>query len=334
MPKNQDVVIVGAAGEPEVLRLERLIVPTPADGQVLIEVHVAGVNRHDCNQRRAGPGHASTDVLGLEVAGRVIAAGDALSQRLVGERVCALVDGGGYGEYCIAETALCFELPDSMDYLTAACLPEALFTTWFNFFEIARLSHPGVVLIHGGASGVGSVAIQALTWLGYEVAATCGDQKKCDAAVKLGAIGACNYHSETLTRDILDVIGGRTVDVIMDMSAGAHIASDIDVLSRGGRIVHLSSGGSKPMSVPLGKLMAKKGSIAGALLRAAPLGEKVALAERLRAEIWGDIQSAVTPVVATVLPLAEAAAAHRFMESGQAIGKILLKVRDAEPEEQ
>ena len=329
MPKDQAVIIVGAAGGPEVLRHDRHSLPTPRNGQVLIEVHVAGVNRHDCNQRRAGPGHANTDVLGLEIAGRVIAAGDAISQRLVGERVCALVDGGGYGEYCIAETVLCFELPDSMNYLVAACLPEALFTTWFNFFEIARLSRPGLVLIHGGASGVGTIATQALTWLGYEVVSTCGDQKKCDASVRLGAIGACNYHSETLTHDIMTVTGGRTVDVIMDMSAGAHFASDIDVLSRGGRIVHLSSGGAKPMSVPLGKLMAKKGSIAGALLRAAPLGEKAEVADRIRDEIWGNIQNAVNPLIAAVFPLAEAAGAHHFMEAGRAIGKILLNVRDA-----
>jgi NADPH2:quinone reductase len=322
--KQHLAIVIAAAGGPEVLRSVRVDMPNPGPGEVLIRVQAAGVNRHDCNQRRAGPGRARTDIPGLEVAGTVVEVGEGVPVSWMDKAVCSLVDGGGYAEFALAPLSLVFPVPAGLNFVSAAGLPEALFTTWFNIFELGRLQRGETVLIHGGTSGVGSLAIQALKALGYRVFATCGSEDKRQAACQFGADGAFNYSSPGLARDILTALQGRNVDVILDMSAGAHIDADLEILVPGGRIIHLSGGGGKSIALPLSKLMAKQGWITGSLLRPTPLAQKERIAERLRSEIWPKLGTAVLPKIAKTFPLNLASAAHMEMELGQHIGKIIL----------
>ena len=324
--RTQRAMVITAAGGPEVLQAATVAVPAPAPGEMLIEVHAAGVNRHDCRQRASGPAHARTPVPGLEVAGTVAAVGADIAPSRIGERVCALVDGGGYAEFAIAAAALVLPIPPGFDDVTAAGLPEALFTTWYNLFELGGLRPGQLTLIHGGTSGVGSLAIQALSALGYKVFATCGSDAKCQAAAAFGAAAVFNYNDRDLAAEILRATGGATIDLILDMSGGAHIESDIDVLTSGGRIVQLSGGSGKPLSIPLVKLMAKQAWVTGALLRPTPLARKAMIAQRLANEIWPKLGQAVRPVIAHTFPLEQAAQAHAEMERGQHIGKIILTV--------
>jgi NADPH:quinone reductase len=325
--RTQRAVVITAAGGPEVLRTATVDIPSPAPGEVLIEVRAAGVNRHDCHQRRGGPARARTAVPGLEVAGTIVAVGADVSPSRVGEHVCALLDGGGYSEFAVTAAALALPVPAGFDDVTAAGLPEALFTTWYNLFELGGLCPGQLTLIHGGASGVGSLAIQALSALGYRVFATCGTDEKCRAVAGLGAAAVVNYNDPDLTAALLRATQGATIDLIFDMSAGAHIESDIAVLTYGGTIVQLSGGGDKPLSIPLVKLMAKQGWITGALLRPTPLARKAKVAERLRDEIWPRLGHGVRPLIAKTFPLEEAAQAHAELERNRHIGKIILTVK-------
>ena len=325
-PRVQRAMVITAAGGPEVLQPTTIEVPVPGPGEVLIEVHAAGGNRHDCRQRASGPAHARSAVPGLEVAGVVVAVGPDISAVLLGERVCALVDGGGYAQYTIADAPLVLPIPPEFDDITAAGLPEALFTTWYNLFELGGLYPRQLTLIHGGTSGVGSLAIQALSALGYQVFATCGSDDKCKAAASFGAAAVFNYNDRHLAAGILRATEGATIDLILDMSGGAHIEDDIEVLSFGGTIIQLSGGTGKPLSIPLVKLMAKQGWITGALLRPTSLARKAAIARRLHDDIWPKLGQGVRPVIAETFPLEEAAQAHAAMERGQHIGKIILTV--------
>ncbi len=324
LSRTQRAIVITGPGGPDVLQLVTQDVPRPGPDEILIEVRAAGVNRHDCHQRRTGPGHTRTDVPGLEVAGTIVETGAHVPASRVGELVCALIDGGGYAEFAVAPLSLVLPVPSGMDVVAAAGLPEALFTTWFNMFDLAGLKPGETVLIHGGTSGVGSLAIQALTALGYAVFTTCGSDEKCRAAGEFGAVAALNYHSPDLAAAILEASRGKKVDVILDMSAGAHLDADLEVLASGGRILHLSGGGGKALPVPLIKLMAKQGWITGSLLRPTPLARKARVAERLRQDLWPKLGTAVHPIIAQTFGLESAAAAHAEMERNQHIGKILL----------
>ena len=328
IPLRHDAVVITAPGGPEVLRLTTLPVPIPGPGEALIEVAAAGVNRHDCNQRRAGPEYDPNPVPGLEVAGVIVALGDGVPQSRLGERVVALTEGGGYARYVAASSQLALPAPPPLSDVEAAALPEALFTAWFNFFDVLRLRPGERVLIHGGASGVASLAIQALTAIGYEVFATGGSERKREAALRFGARAAFDYHDADLARQIREATGGLGVDVILDVSAGAHLAADLEMLAPDGRIGHLSAGGGKNLAVPLRTLMAKRIAITGSLLRPLALARKAMVAERLKREVWPMIGGAVRPAIAAAFPLAEAADAHRAMEQADHIGKIVLKVED------
>ena len=326
IPQQQQAVLITAAGGPEVLRLGTVPVPVPGPEEVLIEIAAAGVNRHDCNQRRAGPQYDPNPVPGLEVAGTIVALGSDVPRSRLGERVAALTQGGGYAHYVTAASPLALPAPRSLSLVEAAALPEALFTAWFNFFDVLHLQPGERILIHGGASGVASLAIQALTATGYEVFATCGSDRKRAAALGFGARAAFDYNDVGLADQVKTATAGRGVDVILDVSAGAHLAADLEMLAPGGRIGHLSAGGGKELTIPLRTLMAKRISITGSLLRPLNLQRKAAVAERLLRDVWPLIGTAVRPAIAATFPLAEAADAHGTMDWNEHTGKIILKV--------
>lgn len=324
-PNTQRAIVISGPGGPEMLKLQNRPVPEPQEGEVLIEIAAAGVNRHDCNQRKAGPGRGLNPVPGLEVAGIIVAVGDGVTSARLGEEVAALTDGGGYAEFVVAPSELALPKPPELGWLEAAALPEALFTTWHNFFDVLGLRPGERVLIHGGASGVGSLATQVLCLLGYDVFSTCGSAEKCEAAVSFGARAAFDYTEPHLGDRIKAASDG--IDVILDMSAGAHLASDLEVLRFGGRIGHLTPGATEGLNVPLRALMAKQVSVTGSLLRPLPLTRKAVVAERLKLQLWPHLGSAIRPAIARALPLDEAAEAHRCMEMGDHAGKLMLYVK-------
>jgi NADPH:quinone reductase len=326
---NQTCVVIEAAGGPEVLKMRLCDIPEPTRHQVLIRVAAAGVNRHDCNQRTRGPGSSQSNIPGLEVAGLVEAVGADVTRVAVGEQVCALVDGGGYAQFAIAHENLVFLVPAGLHLTSAASLPEAAFTTWYNLFCVAQLQPSETVLIHGGTSGVGVFAIQLLSNLGHKVYATCGSEEKCQAALALGATAAINYHREifdsTMTRRL-----EQDIDVVLDMSGGAHTAASLDALAYRGRIVHLSSGAKADFNAPLATIMRKEARITGSLLRPLPMQEKIAVAQALRERVWPLIGSAIKPQVAHVFPLTQAPESHACLERSSHVGKIVLQVLEAD----
>lgn len=285
IPKHQQAVLITAAGGPEVLRLGTFPAPVPGPNKVLIEIPAAGVNRHDCNQRRAGPDYDPNPVPGLEVAGTIVAIGDGVPPSRLGERVAALTEGGGYAHYVTASSSLALPAPQSLSLFEAAALPEVLFTAWFNLFDVLHLQPGERVLIHGGTSGIASLAIPALTALGYEVFATCGSDRKRTTALGFGGRAVFDYNDVDLADQVKATTDGRGVDVILDVSAGAHLGADLEMLAQDGRIGHLSAGGGKDLAIPLRTLMAKRISVTGSLLRPLDLRRKATVAKRLLREV-------------------------------------------------
>lgn len=330
-PSHFSAMAITAPGGPEVLCAREMPWRAPLDDQLVIAVHAAGVNRHDCNQRRRGPTPAHSDVPGLEVAGVVVAVGRAVPAARIGQRVCALTDGGGYAPYAIATAAQALPMPADMGFVQAAALPEAAFTVWHNFFGVARLGPGESVLLHGGTSGVGTLAIQILTALGHPVYVTCGTADKMQAALALGARQAFDYREDDHVAGLRAATDGRGVDVILDMSGGKHTARDVEALARRGRLLHLSPGDGAELRAPLRTIMAKELRITGSLLRPLPEVEKALIAQELARVVWPLVaQGRVKPVIHAVLPLREAAQAHREMERGAHVGKLVLVPDGAE----
>jgi len=325
MATEHKAVLITGAGGPEVLQVRRVPVPVPGDDEVLVQVRAAGVNRHDCNQRRRGPSPAHSDIPGLEVAGIVVAVGRAVPKSRVGEPVCALTDGGGYADHAIAKATQALPMPAGLSWEQAAALPEAAFTVWHNFYRVARLGPGESVLLHGGTSGVGTLAIQILDALGHPVFATCGSADKLEAARRLGARAAFDYRADDYVAGLHEATGGRGVDVILDMSGARHTARDVEALARRGRLVHLSPGDCAELRAPLRTLLAKELHITGSLLRPLPDTEKAAIATELLRTVWPLVEGGrVRPVVHAVFPLHAATEAHRCMEAGPHVGKIVL----------
>ncbi len=328
IPDDQTVIAISAAGGPEVLQPRRERVASPGDDEILIQVEAAGINRHDVNQRRRGPTPAHSDIPGLEVAGRVEALGAKVKGWSVGDPICALTDGGGYAEYAVAPASHGFAMPDGFGFAEAAALPEALFTIWYNFFNLAQLGPGESVLLHGGTSGVGTIAIQLLTLLGHPVYATCGSDEKVALAEELGAVKAFSYRRDPFEKEILGMTAGRGVDVILDMSGGQYSVRNLEALAKRGRIVHLSPGDSADFVAPLRAIMAKEAKITGSLLRPLPIEEKTLIAHRLRAVVWPLLnQGKIKPVIREVFPLTQAASAHAAMEKQSHSGKLLLSAK-------
>lgn len=323
-------VEISSFGAPEVLRLGDRPVPVAAAGEVLIRVSASGVNRPDVLQRTGNypvpPG--ASDIPGLEVAG-VIASGDAAAMAAaglkVGDRVCALVAGGGYAQWCVAPVGQCLPVPEGLDDIAAASLPETFFTVWSNVFDRARLQAGETLLIQGGTSGIGVTAIQMAKALGARVIATAGSDDKCAACLALGADHAINYKTQDFVAAVADLTGGQGVNVILDMVAGAYVAREVDCLAEDGRLVIIAVQGGVKAEFNAGMVLRKRLTITGSTLRPRPVAFKAAIAQSLRERVWPLLaQGRIKPVIHRVFPAGEAAAAHTLMESNQHIGKLVL----------
>lgn len=323
---SQLAIEIASAGGPEVLKLIEHPIPEPGSRQVLIKVAAAGVNRHDCHQRANGTRHDGSGVPGLEVSGEVVGLGQQTTGLSLGDKVMALTQGGGYAQFVVADEALVMPKPEAMTFVEAAGVPEALFTSWWNFFGLMKFEPGEYALIHGGTSGVGHLALQAMSALGLKVFATAGSDEKVAAAKGFGAAAAFRYDDPDLAEKVLDASDGQGIGALLDMSAGAHLDQDLEMMAPDGRIAHLSGGGGKHLSVPLSKLMAKRIRIMGSLLRPLPLPMKASTAERIRRDVFPLLGKRVRPVVAHEFPLADAASAHREMEKNATVGKLVLTV--------
>ncbi len=324
LPSQHQVIYISAPGGPEVLKLTERDLPVCGDEELLVEVHAAGINRHDVNQRRRGPEAGVPDVPGLELAGKVVQVGRQVRGWSIGDSVCGLVDGGAYARYAVLPADHALPIPTGLSLTEAGALPEALFTIWHNFFNVAAMSAGEAVLIHGGTSGVGSVAIQLLTALGHPVYVTCGTDEKCSVARTLGALEAYNYTRDDWVAGVRQATRGEGVDVILDMAAGRYAEQNLEALAKRGRVVHLSPGQGAVFSAPLRAVMAKEAKITGSLLRPLPNHEKTIIARRLHKIVWPLLGSSVKPHIHRVFALHEAADAHALMEAATYAGKLML----------
>ena len=316
-------------GGPEVLQICERPMPVPGPGQVLIKVHAAGINRPDVLQRTGNypvPKGAS-DLPGLEIAGEVVSGDLANCPLQPGDWVCALVQGGGYAEYCVADAKLCLPVPAGMSLLEAASLPETFFTVWSNVFDRGLLSPGETFMVQGGSSGIGVTAIQLAKALGHTVYATAGSDEKCRACEDLGADRAINYKTEDFVEVVKTATGGRGVDVILDMVGGDYVPREIACLADDGRLVFIALLGGGKATVPLGQILMRRLTLTGSTLRPRPVAFKAAIAARLREHVWPLLDAGkVKPVIYKTFPLADAAAAHALMESSSHVGKIVLEV--------
>ncbi len=329
LPQTMQAVSIAAPGGPEVLRLEQRPVPRPGPGQVLVEVAFAGVNRPDVLQRlgRYPPPPGAPDIPGLEIAGTVASAGEGAGEVLLGQPVCALVAGGGYAQYCLAEASHCLPVPAGLPLAEAAALPETLFTVWHNVFERGWAREGETLLVHGGTSGIGTTAIKLGKLFGLKVIVTCGTPAKCDAARALGADHAINYREEDFAEAVRTITGGRGADLCLDMVAGDYTQRNLDCLAEDGRLVTIAVLGGARATIDMARLMVRRHTLTGSTLRGRPNAFKAMLTDEIARNVWPLVESGqLRPEIDRILPLAEAAAAHAAMEAGEHVGKIVLEV--------
>lgn len=315
-------------GPPDVLRIGERPIPEPKPGEVLIKVHAAGINRPDVLQRTGSypvpPG--ASDLPGLEVAGEVVT-GDSGGLVKQGDLVCALVQGGGYAEYCTAPAEQCLPIPQGLTAVQAAALPETFFTVWSNVFDRARLARGETLLVQGGTSGIGVTAIQLAAALGHRVFATAGSDEKCRACEALGAERGINYRTEDFIEVVKAATAGKGVDVILDMVGGDYIPRELSSLADDGRIALIAFLGGSKAHVDLGQVLRRRLTITGSTLRPRPVAFKADIARKLRQHVWPLLENGrIKPVIHRVFPLEQAAQAHVLMESSTHIGKIVLTV--------
>ncbi len=303
--------------------------PKPKTGEVLVKVVAAGVNRPDVLQRKGGypPPAGITDIPGLEISGTIAALGKGVSGFKIGAEICALVAGGGYAEYCVVPAAQCLPVPKGVDMVTAAGIPENYFTVWTNLFDRGQLKKGDSILIHGGASGIGTTAIQVAKAFGAKVYATAGSPEKCRASEKLGAARAFHYAREDFAIEVMSATKGHGVDVVLDMIGGDYIARNLQCLAPGGRHVSIAMQKGRHVQVDLLQLMSKRLVMTGSTLRPRSIAEKGAIAVALKKNIWPLLARRKLKVVLSRVFLLEAAQeAHDFLESGGNIGKIILTI--------
>lgn len=327
LPETMAVIEIGEPGGPETLAPAMRPVPQPGPGEVLIRVAAAGVNRPDVMQRRGlyPPPPGASDLPGLEVSGTIEALGEGVTDWRPGDRVCALLTGGGYAEYAVAPEGQCLPVPEGVALEDAAALPETFFTVWSNLFERGYAAPGETVLVHGGTSGIGTTAIQLCRAFDLNVIVTCGTDEKCRMAEELGANAAINYRTEDFVERVRDLTGGRGVDVVLDMIGGDYVPKNLSLLAHDGRHVSIAIQRGNRAEIRLFDIMTRRLVLTGSTLRARSVAFKAALARGLEREVWPLFASGkLKPIIDSRFPLREAAKAHQRMEDSLHVGKILL----------
>jgi putative PIG3 family NAD(P)H quinone oxidoreductase len=328
LPGEMTAIGFDSPGPAEVLRPIRMEVPRPGSGQVLIRVAYAGVNRPDVLQRQGAypPPPGASPIPGLEVAGEVVALGDEVADLALGDRVCALVSGGGYAEYCLAVAGHCLPVADALPLAQAAAVPETLFTVWHNVFERGYAREGETILVHGGTSGIGSMAIQLGRAFGLTVLVTCGGPDKCEAARGIGAALAIDYKAQDFVAEVLRFTGGQGVDLVLDMVSGDYVVRNLKCLGPEGRHVTIAVQGGAKAELNMAQVMTRRLTLTGSTLRPRSDRFKAHLAAEIRRHAWALVEHGhVRPVMDRTFALADAAAAHARMEAGEHIGKIVLQ---------
>lgn len=329
LPATMTAMGFDAPGGPEVFRPETLPVPRPGEGQVLVKVAHAGVNRPDVIQRQGfyPPPPGASPIPGLEIAGTVAAIGPGVEPELLNQEVCALVSGGGYAEYCLADPRHCLHVPEGLSLAEAAALPETLFTVWHNVFERGFASEGDTLLVHGGTSGIGTMAIMLGKAFGLTVVTTSGSDDKCAAARAIGADLAINYKTQDFVEHTRAFTDGKGANVVLDMVSGDYVARNLEALAEDGRHVTIAVLGGLKAEINMAKIMAKRLTLTGSTLRARSDGFKALLADEIHANAWPLIEDgSLRPVMDRSFPLGQAGAAHARMEAGEHIGKIVLDI--------
>jgi putative PIG3 family NAD(P)H quinone oxidoreductase len=327
IPAMMTAIEIAEPGGPEVLTPVERPTPRPGPGEILIAVAAAGINRPDLLQRQGHypPPPGASDIPGLEVSGHVAALGEGVSDWLLGDADCALLSGGGYAAFAVAPAGQCLPVPESLSLAEAAALPETLFTCWTNLVDGGRLKTGETLLIHGGSSGIGTTGIQLGKALGARVFVTAGSAAKCAACLSLGAELAIDYKTEDFVAAVKAATGGRGVDVVLDMVGGDYVRRNIDAMAPGGRHVSIATLGGVEATIPIFKIMQKRLILTGSTLRARSVAEKAAIAAALRQSVWPLVAGgAIKPLIEATFPLDRAADAHRVLEAGDHIGKVVL----------
>jgi len=329
LPDDMIAIDPAEAGGPELLQPVRRPVPRPGAGEVLIRVAAAGVNRPDVLQRRGfyPPPPGAPSIPGLEAAGEIVACGEGVQAELVGQPVCALVAGGGYAEYCPAPAGQCLPVPDALSMVEAAAMPETLFTVWTNVFERAFAKEGDLVLVHGGTSGIGTMAIALGGLFGLRVIVTCGSDEKCRRAEALGALHAINYRDQDFVAEVKRLTEGAGVNIVLDMVGGDYLPRNLDCLAEEGRHVSIAVQRGATGELNLAKVMQRRLTLTGSTLRPRSAAFKSLVADELAGSVWPFVEKGrLKPIIHATFPLAGAADAHRLMESGDHVGKIVLEV--------
>ena len=329
LPQTMKAAGFDTPGGPDVLRLEDVPVPRPGPGEVLVKVAYAGVNRPDVIQRQGfyPPPPGASPIPGLEVSGQVAALGEGVTSWLPGQRICALVSGGGYAEYCLAHAEHCLPVPESLPLAEAAALPETLFTVWHNVFERGWAKEGETLLVHGGTSGIGSMAIMLGKHFGLTVIVTCGGSDKCAEALKIGADHAIDYKAADFVEEVARITGGKGVELVLDMVAGDYVMRNLKCLADDGRHVTIAVQGGLQATINMAEVMRRRLTLTGSTLRPRSAEFKALLAQEIRQLAWPLVEAGeLRPVMDQSFPLANAAGAHARMEAGAHIGKIVLEV--------
>lgn len=329
LPEFMTAIEISAPGGPEVLVPCQRPVPAPGSGEVLIKVAAAGVNRPDVIQRKGlyPPPPGASDIPGLEISGTVVAVGDGVDVGEMGSRLSALVSGGGYAEYCVARFDQCLPVPAKLSMAEAAALPETMFTVWHNIFERAYACEGETVLVHGGTSGIGSMAIKLGKLFGLIVIVTCGSDDKCAAAMALGADHAINYASTDFVEEVKKITSGTGVHVVLDMVAGSYVARNLQCLREDGRHVTIAVQGGLVAEINMAFVMSRRLTLTGSTLRPRSAEFKALLAQEIYTNVWPIVaEGRLRPEMDKSFPLTQAAAAHAHMEAGEHVGKIVLTV--------
>lgn len=327
--QQMHAMAISQPGGPEVLQLIERDVPSPGPGEVLVAVSHAGVNRPDCLQRQGiyPPPPGASDLPGLEISGEVVALGDGAGQALLGQKVCALVNGGGYAQYCLANVGHCLPVPDGLPMAEAAAMPETLFTVWHNVFQRGHIRDGETLLLHGGTSGIGTTAIKLARLFDITVIATCGSDAKCELARQVGAHHAINYRTADFAEKVHKLTGGKGADVILDVVAGEYTQRNLDCLAVDGRLVTIATLGGIKAEINVVKLMVRRQTLTGSTLRPRTDDFKALLADEIAANVWPFVaEGALRPQMDRIYPLAEVAKAHARMEAGDHFGKMVLEI--------